>query len=75
MKVEANVVFRFQSGSLADAGALLDEILGPARERNDVEVEQIDVRTPPGTAPVTLPPLSAGEFPPGVPRTAAADGG
>jgi hypothetical protein len=46
MKMEASVVFRFHSSSLAEAGALLDEILGRARERDDVDVEQINLMTP-----------------------------
>jgi hypothetical protein len=75
MKVEASVVFRFQSGSLAEAGAVLDEILGRAHERDDVDVEQINAMTPPGSTPVSLPALSApGEYAPGVPRSVGMDG-
>jgi hypothetical protein len=75
MKVEASVVFRFQSGSLAGVGAMLDELLGRAHERDDVDVAQINVMTPPGSAPVSLPALSApGEYAPGVPRSGGTDG-
>lgn len=75
MKVEASVVLRFQSSSLAEAGALLDEILGRAHERDDVEVEQINVVTPAGSTPVSLPALSAhGEYARGVPRSREMDG-
>jgi hypothetical protein len=75
MKVEASVVFRFQSSSLAEAGAVLDEILGRAHERDDVDVQQITAMTPPGSAPVSLPALSApGEYAPGVPRSGGTDG-
>jgi hypothetical protein len=59
MKVETSVVFRFQSSSLAETGAVLDEILGRARERDDIEIAQINVTTPPGSTPVSLPALSA----------------
>jgi len=75
MKVEASVVFRFQSSSLAEAGAVLDEILGRAHERDDVDVQQINAMTPPGSAPVSLPALSApGGYAPGVPRSGGTDG-
>jgi hypothetical protein len=36
MKVQATVVLSFQAKSLAEAGAVLDDVLGRARERNDV---------------------------------------
>lgn len=73
MKVEASVVFRFQSSSLAETGALLDEILGRAHERDDIEIEHINVTTPPGSAPVSLPAFSTSrEYPPSVPRSRGA---
>jgi hypothetical protein len=53
MKVEASVMF--QSSPLAEAGAVLDEILGRAQEMDDVDVAQINAMTPPGSAPVSLP--------------------
>jgi hypothetical protein len=75
MKVETSVVFRFQSSSLAETGALLDEILGRAYERDDVEIEQINLTTPPGSSPVSLPAFStAGVDEPGVPRSGSVDG-
>lgn len=75
MKVEASVVFRFQASSLAEAGTLLDEILGRAHERDDIEVDQINVTSPPGSTPVSLPAISTpAEYPPGVPRSRAIDG-
>ena len=75
MKVDASVVFRFQAGSLAEAGALLDEVLERAHERDDIEVDQINVTTPPGSTPVSLPAISTpAEYPPGVPRSRAIDG-
>jgi hypothetical protein len=75
MKVEASVVFRFQSSSLAQAGALLDEVLGRAHERDDIDVDQINLTSPPGSTPVSLPAVSTpAEYPPGVPRSGAIDG-
>lgn len=70
MKVEATIVLRLQASSLGEAGGVLDDVLGRARERADVEVDQVSVMTPPGTTPVSLPTLStSGEYPPGMPRT------
>jgi len=75
MKVDATVVFRLQAGSLAETGAILDDVLERARERDDVDVEQVNVTTPPGSTPVSLPPVStAGAYPPGIPRSAGMDG-
>jgi hypothetical protein len=75
MKVEATVVLRLQAGSLAEAGGVLDDVLTRARERDDVDVGQVHVSTPPGATPVSLPAVStAGDYPPGVPRPGSADG-
>jgi hypothetical protein len=75
MKVQATVVFRFQAGSLATAGTILDDVLEQAHERDDVEVGQVTVTTPPGATPVSLPAVSTpAEYPPGVPRTRSMDG-
>jgi hypothetical protein len=75
MKVEATVVLRLQASSLADAGAVLDDVLGRARERSDIEVGPVSVVTPPGGTPVSLPAVSTpGEVPSGVPRSGSMDG-
>lgn len=74
MKVEASVVLRFQASSLAETGVVLDA-LARARERDDIDVGQINVMTPPGPTSVSLPVLSRpAEYPPGVPRSRSADG-
>jgi hypothetical protein len=63
MKVQATVIIKFQAASLSEAGALLDDVLSRAHERDDVEVDQVTLTTPPGATPVTLPAVSApGEF-------------
>jgi hypothetical protein len=75
MKIQTTVVFKFQADSLADAGAILDEMLAPAKGRHDVDVGQITVTTPPGSAPVSLPAVSApAEYPPGRPHPEGIDG-
>jgi hypothetical protein len=74
MKVQATVVLKLQASSLSEAGSVLDDVLGRAHERDDVDVGQVTVTTPPGALPVTLPPVSApGHYPPGVPHTGRAD--
>jgi hypothetical protein len=66
MKVQATVVLGFQAGSLAEAGRVLDDVLARARERDDVEVGQVNVTTPPAAPPVSLPALSTpGRLPAG----------
>ena len=68
MKVQATVLLSFQAKTLADAGALLDDVLARARERGDVDVSHVELSTPPADRPVTLPPVSAPVgYAPGVP--------
>lgn len=59
MKVQATVQLTFQAKSLAEAGAVLDDVLTRARERDDVDVGRVEVASPPGDRPVTLPPMPA----------------
>jgi hypothetical protein len=69
MKLTATIVLAFQARTLAEAGATLDEILAPARDRPEVDVRSVDVQTPSGGPPVTLPPTAAPpKPPPGVPH-------
>jgi len=69
MKIAATVVLKFQAGSLSEAGSVLDDVLGRASERGDVEVEHVSVTTPPAATAVSLPAVSTPrEYPPGVPR-------
>jgi hypothetical protein len=58
MKVQATVLLTFQAKSLADAGAVLDDVLVRARERDDVDVGRVEVASPPAERVVTLPPVS-----------------
>jgi plastocyanin len=59
MKVQATVLLAFQAKSLAEAGAVLDDVLARARERDDVDVGRVELLSPPGDRAVTLPPFSA----------------
>jgi hypothetical protein len=59
MKVQATVLLSFQAKTLAEAGAVLDDVLARARERSDVDVGQVEFVSPPGDRGVTLPPISA----------------
>ena len=58
MKVQATVLISFQATSLAEAGAVMDDVLACARDRDDVDVRSIDLLTPPGERSVTLPSVS-----------------
>ena len=58
MKAQATVVLTFQAKTLAEAGAVLDDVLGRARERDDVDVGRIELCCPPGDRIVTLPPVA-----------------
>jgi hypothetical protein len=61
MKVQAKVLLNFQAKTLAEAGAVLDDVLARARQRNDVDVGSVEFVSPPGDRGVTLPPVSAPE--------------
>ena len=65
MKLQAVIVVSFQASSLAEAGEKLDDVLGTARRREDVDVESVELRTPVGAGPVTLPHVARAEPPPG----------
>jgi len=58
MKAQATVVLTFQAKTLAEAGAVLDDVLGRARERDDVDVGRVELCCPPGERAVTLPPVA-----------------
>jgi hypothetical protein len=59
MKVQATVLLSFQATTLAEAGAVLDDVLARAREREDVDIRRVELVSPPGDRTVTLPPVSA----------------
>jgi hypothetical protein len=74
MKVQATVVFTFQAKGLADAGAVMDDLVARARERDDVEVGSMEMVSPPGEQIVTLPPPASAtgfgrSIPPATPVT------
>jgi hypothetical protein len=76
MKVQATVLLAFQATSLAEAGAVLDDVLARARERDDVDVGRVELLSPPGERAVTLPPVSAPlGYQPHVPPPASAGNG
>jgi hypothetical protein len=71
MKVQATVVLSFQAKTLGEAGDLMDDVLGRARERDDVDIASVELASPPGDRAVTLPPVSAPiGCAPGVPSSA-----
>jgi hypothetical protein len=57
MKVQATVLLSFQARTFAEGGALLDDVLERARERDDVDVGRVELASPPGDRTVTLPPV------------------
>ena len=59
MKVQASIVLSFQAKTLSDAGALLDDVLARARDREDVDVAAVELTSPPADRQVTLPPITA----------------
>jgi hypothetical protein len=64
MKLTATIVLSLQARTLADAGATLDVVLQGARERDGVDVQHVDLQTPSGAVPVTLPATAAPPSPP-----------
>ena len=55
MKLTAVIVLSLQAPTLAEAGAKLDDVLAPARERDDIDVRSIELQTPSAPVPVTIP--------------------
>jgi hypothetical protein len=55
MKLQATIVISFRADSFGDAGAALDDVLQRARERDDVEVDSVEIGTAAGAGPVSLP--------------------
>ena len=66
MKFWATVVYEFQARSVAEAGERLNAVLDEAREHAKMEPRSVELRTPPGDMPVTLPApgTAAGARPP-----------
>ena len=65
MKFQATVTFEFQASSLVEAGQKVNDAVEHAREVGEMEAKSIEVRTPPGGPPVTVP-LVAGQSHPSV---------
>jgi hypothetical protein len=55
MKVQATIVISYRADSFGDAGDALDDLLQRAREREDVEIDNIQLATPASAGPVSLP--------------------
>jgi hypothetical protein len=69
-KVQASIVLSFQAKTLTDAGAVLDDVLARAGDREDVDPTAVELITPPGDRQVTLPPVAGlGHAAPRVPFT------
>jgi hypothetical protein len=75
MKVQATVLLAFQAKSLAEAGAVLDDVLARARDLDGVDVGRVELLSPPGDRAVTLPPVSPLGYQPDVPPRASAGNG
>ena len=55
MKLQATIILSYRADSLGEAGEKLDDVLLRARERTDVEIESVELRTPVSAGPVSLP--------------------
>ena len=64
MKIQATIVISYRADSLGDAGGALDDVLERAREREDVEIDSIQLGTPVSAGPVTLPSVERPPAPP-----------
>jgi hypothetical protein len=65
MKLQATIVISYRADCFGDAGGALDDLLQRAREREDVEIDSIQLSTPTSAGPVSLPYI---ESPPSPPR-------
>jgi hypothetical protein len=64
MKLQATIVISYRADSFGDAGDALDDLLQRAREREDVEIDSIQVGTPAGAGPVSIPYVERPPAPP-----------
>ena len=64
MKLQATVVISYRADSFGDAGEALDDVLRRARERDDVEIDSIQLSTPASAGPVSLPYVEPPPAPP-----------
>jgi hypothetical protein len=64
MKVQATIVISYRADGFGDAGSALDDVLGPAREREDVEIESVQLGTPASSGPVSIPHVERPAQPP-----------
>jgi hypothetical protein len=64
MKLQATIVISYRADSFGDAGGALDDVLRRAREREDVEIESIQLGTPASAGPVSLPYVERPPAPP-----------
>ena len=64
MKLQATIVISYRADSFGDAGGVLDDVLRPARGREDVEIESVQLGTPASAGPVSLPYVERPPAPP-----------
>jgi hypothetical protein len=64
MKLQATIVISYRADSFGDAGDALDDLLQRAREREDVEIDSIQLATPASAGPVSLPYVERPPAPP-----------
>jgi hypothetical protein len=64
MKLQATVIISYRADSFSDAGEALDDMLRRARERDDVEIDSIQLSTPMSAGPVSLPYVEPPPSPP-----------
>ena len=55
MKLQATIVISYRADSFGEAASVLDDVLQRAREREDAEIESIQLGTPASAGPVSLP--------------------
>jgi hypothetical protein len=64
VKLQVTIVISYRADSFGDAGDALDDVLHRARERDDVEIDSIQLRTPASAGPVSIPYVERPPAPP-----------
>jgi hypothetical protein len=64
MKIQATIVISYRADSFGDAGGALDDVLQRARERDDVEIDSVQLGTPESAGPVSIPYVERPPAPP-----------